>query len=84
MSFSKSINKLYDEHILSDGGFDERVFLRSDANIEIGTPQKSLMSSVNAATGDANVRRRSLNFAVSQGSLSGPLLFALLDYKPVF
>ena len=36
------------------------------------------MSSVNAATGDANVRRRSLNFAVSQGSVLGPLLNVLL------
>ena len=63
---SKSINKLYDEHILSDGGFDERVFLRSDANSEIGTPQKSTLSVV-PSTGDVvtQLKRRSLNFPVS-------------------
>ena len=65
-NYSKAINKLYDEHILNDGGFDERVFLRSDSNTEIGTPQKCVLSTT-AATGDVGniVKRRSLNFGVS-------------------
>ena len=40
-SFRKHINQDYDEHVLSVGEIDERIFLGEDANAEIGTPSKS-------------------------------------------
>ena len=40
--FSKAINKVYEEYVLTEGDFDERVFLCDDADIELGTPIKGL------------------------------------------
>lgn len=37
---SKALNKEYEEYVLTVGDFDERVFLGSDAEEEIGTLQK--------------------------------------------
>lgn len=40
MFFSKALNKEYEEYVLTEGDFDERVFLGADAEEEIGTPRK--------------------------------------------
>ncbi|XP_061487691.1 retinoblastoma-like protein 1 isoform X4 [Rhineura floridana] len=37
---NKALNKEYEEFVLTEGDFDERVFLGADAEEEIGTPQK--------------------------------------------
>ncbi|XP_076823739.1 retinoblastoma-like protein 1 [Clavelina lepadiformis] len=37
---SKTVNKLYEEFVLTEGDFDERVFLCDDVDRELGTPIK--------------------------------------------
>uniref|UniRef100_A0A670JWC4 Retinoblastoma-like protein 1 n=1 Tax=Podarcis muralis TaxID=64176 RepID=A0A670JWC4_PODMU len=37
---NKALNKEYEEYVLTEGDFDERVFLGEDAEEEIGTPRK--------------------------------------------
>jgi len=38
---SKELKKLYEEYVLTEGDFDERVFLCDDVDRELGTPIKS-------------------------------------------
>ena len=42
---SKAVRQDYEMHVLSIGEYDERVFLGEDANEEIGTPTKRLVTS---------------------------------------
>uniref|UniRef100_H2YMF2 Uncharacterized protein n=1 Tax=Ciona savignyi TaxID=51511 RepID=H2YMF2_CIOSA len=39
-SNSKAIGKLYEEYVITEGDFDERVFLHDDVDNELGTPIK--------------------------------------------
>lgn len=39
---SKAVNREYEEFVLTVGDFDERVFLGTDADEEIGTPRKTV------------------------------------------
>lgn len=38
MCDSKEINRVYDESLLHDGDFDERIFLSDSATQDLGTP----------------------------------------------
>ncbi|KAF7385682.1 hypothetical protein HZH66_011524 [Vespula vulgaris] len=42
---SKAVNKAYEQHVLSIGDFDERIFLGQDAGDNIGSPAQSSSSS---------------------------------------
>ena len=41
-SNNKSIGQEYDRFVLSEGEFDEHIFLGDDAYLHIGTPSKTL------------------------------------------
>ncbi|XP_066558179.1 retinoblastoma-like protein 1 isoform X2 [Amia ocellicauda] len=40
---NKAVNRKYEEYVLTEGDFDERVFLGADAEEEIGTPRKAAL-----------------------------------------
>lgn len=46
LDYSKAINKLYEEYVLTEGDFDERVFFCDEVDKELGTPIKSPPPSV--------------------------------------
>lgn len=58
----KTINNAYEEYVLSVGDFDERIFLDTDADEEIGTPAKSRED----ATGELSERIYSRNNNLQQ------------------
>ena len=65
--FSKAINNQYEIFVLSVGDFDERIFLGEEANVEIGTPAKSIMpktSTVTDSPSRGHLAKKNLDFEV--------------------
>ncbi|XP_076863707.1 retinoblastoma-like protein 2 isoform X2 [Brachyhypopomus gauderio] len=56
-----SLNRVYEEHILSSGALDERIFLGEGASEEIGTPAPSLCEGTENQERPSNVLHSSLS-----------------------
>ena len=54
---SKLVSNAYEEFVLSNGDFDERIFLGSEAYLDIGTPAKPTVAPHATAEARQNVTR---------------------------
>lgn len=59
---SKAVNKAYEEHVLSVGNLDERIFLGDDADEEIGTLRRCL----NATSGSETAERVQMKYNLQE------------------
>lgn len=57
---SASLNRAYEEHVLSSGALDERIFLGDGAREDIGTPRPYLCQGTENQDRPASILHKSL------------------------
>lgn len=63
--FSASLNRVYEEHVLSSGSLDERIFLGEAAREDIGTPGPCLCEGTENQERLTNLLQNSMTVCVS-------------------